>query len=195
MTAPSQFNLTGTITEPDATASVGTVKIRSSDARFKNNSNILNQLIRAVTLDGSGTIGTQVLPQATNGYDLEIDTINPSTGLVRPTRKQHVAGTANLSITPTHTTMTVTGTWYSYITGVTLAVGSVELTDLDTVGVDSDFPLGDVFVVPLVSGAISKVLFKNTLGYLVVEKHNGRTPNGQASYVIPGTASIDLTTV
>jgi len=180
MTAPSTFNLTGTFTEPDGSVSVGTVKIKSTDARFKNNSNVLNQVLREVTLDGSGTIGTQVLPQATNGYDLEI-ILN---GHV--TRKQHIAGTAGLSITPSHTTMTVSGTFYTSQTASTLAVGTIELTDLDT---------GDVYVATLASGVLSKVLWKNTNGYSVVEKITNRTAVGQSSYVIPGNADIDLSTV
>lgn len=185
MTAPSTFVLTGTFTEPDASASVGTVTIRSTDARFKNNSNILNQISRVVTLDGSGTIGSQTLPQATNGYDLTIALVGPG-NTIHNVQTKHIAGTANLSVTPSHTTMTVTGTWYSSITASTLATGTIELTDLDN---------GDFYPVPLVSGAISKVLFKNTGGFAVVEKIDGRTTIGQSSYVIPGTASLDLTTV
>ncbi len=180
MTAPSTFNLTGTFLEPGGAASAGTVTIRSTDARFKNNSNIINQVVRVVTLDGSGTIGTQVLPQATNGYDLEIALTGHNV------RKQHIAGTANLSVSPSTSNMTLTGTWYSSLTGSTLATGTIEATNLDN---------GDVYVIPLASGAISKVLFQNTLGYSIVEKIDGRSAVGQASYVIPGNASLDLTTV
>lgn len=181
MTAPSTFNLTGTFTEPDASVSAGTVLIQSTDARFKNNSNILNQVVRGpIVLDGSGTIGTQVLPQATNGYDVTIKLQGHAD------RKQHIAGTANLSITPSHTTMVVSGTWYSSLTASTLATGTIEITDVDN---------GDLYIVPLVSGAIAKTLFKNTGGFVIVEKIDGRTANGQSSYVIPGNASLDLTTV
>lgn len=180
MTAPSTFNLTGTFTEPDATASVGTVLARSTDARFYNNANVLNQIIRPITLDGSGTIGTQTFPQATNGYELTITLVGHNV------RTQHIAGTANLSITPSHTTMVVSGTWYSSITASTLATGVIEITDLDN---------GDLYPVPLVSGAIAKTLFKNTLGFSVVEKIDGRTTIGQSSYVIPGNASINVNTV
>lgn len=179
MTAPSTFNLTGTFTEPGGAVSVGLVTVKSTDARFKNNSNILNQLLRPITLDGSGTLGTVTLPQATNGYELLIQLVGHAD------RTQHIAGTANISVTPSHTNMTVTGTWYSPITGA-LATGTIEATDLDN---------GDVYPIPLVSGAISKVLFQNTLGFAIVEKIDGRTAIGQSSYVIPGNASINLTTV
>ncbi len=181
MTAPTTFVLTGTFTEPGGAVSTGKVTVWSTDARFKNNSNILNQVVRGpIILDGSGTIGSQTLPQATNGYEVLIELDGHAK------RQQHIAGTANLSITPSHSNMTVSGTWYSSVTANTLATGTIEITDQDN---------GDLYIVPLVSGAISKVLFQNTLGFVVVEKTTARTAIGQSSYVIPGNASIDLTTV
>lgn len=179
MTAPSTFVATGTWTEPDASASVGTVSFRSVDSRFKNNSNIIEKFEVTVTLDGAGKINNTTgitLVQATNGYTVTENLVghNPKT--------YAIAGTGNISLTPSHTTMTVTGTWYT--DDNVLAAGVIELKDVDT---------GDIYDVPLSSGTISKVLFKNTGGYDVIERITGRSRF--PSYNIPGNASLNLTTV
>lgn len=182
MTAPSTFVLTGTFTEPGGAVSAGTVTITPTDIRFYNNGNIIERVPVVVTLDGSGTIGSQTLVQATNGYDLTIALTATATA-THNVQTKHIAGTANLSITPSHTTMTLTGTWY--VPGAaTLATGTIEATDVDT---------GDLYVATLSSGAISLVLFQNTGGYNIVEKIVGRSSN--PSYNVLGTGSKVLNTV
>lgn len=162
MTAPSTFVATGTFTEADGTTPiVGTITIRATDTRFVNNGNVINASKKVVTLDGSGTIGSVTLIQATNGYDYTTDFVGHAS------RKVHFAGTANLSITPSApSTMTVTGAFFTEDNAV--AAGTIELLRVSTGTVhvktlDGSGTMGSGLIVP-----------QDAAGYVVTEKLVGR---------------------
>lgn len=92
MTAPSTFTVTGTWYDPDDTLAAGTIEFRPTDQRFKNNANIIDQEVVVATLNGSGAI-SQVLIQATNGYDVTEKITNRTA-----TPTYHIAGTASLDL-------------------------------------------------------------------------------------------------
>lgn len=91
MTAPSTFTVTGTFYNPDGTLASGSVVFTPVDARFKNNSNIVDQEPITAVLS-SGAI-SQTLVQATNGYTV-VEQITNRTA----TNKYTIAGTANLDL-------------------------------------------------------------------------------------------------
>lgn len=96
MTAPSTFTATGTWYHPDGSLASGEIHFKSTVARFKSNSNIINRQVTVAVLS-SGAI-SQTLVQSSSGYEVTEHIIGLD-GVTRAYGPYHIAGTSNLSIT------------------------------------------------------------------------------------------------
>lgn len=184
MSAPSTFVVTGTWTNPDTSAAAGTISFRPVPSRYDNNGNVIDAKVVTVTLDVSGTLGAGVLlVQCAAGYRV---TENLSG---YPPRSYTIAGTTNISITPTNPgTIVISGVWYTS-DGAT-GTGQVNITQNST-GTVYGATLGPTGSIG--SGGGGFIVPNDALGYMIEEQLTGAAPG--ASYAIGGTGSIDLSSV